>query len=39
MLKFEFFKQFYAENNKLKLSFYFIKVLKWFGGEDFGASP
>ncbi len=24
---------------KFKLSFYCIKVLKWFGGEDFSASP
>ncbi len=39
MLKFEFLKQFYVKNNKLTLSFYLIKVLKWFGGEDLGAFP
>ncbi len=39
MLKFEFLKQFHVEDNKIKLSFYLIKDLKWFGGEDLNASP
>ncbi len=39
MLKFELLKQFHVENNKIKLSFYLIKDLKWFGGKDIGASP
>jgi hypothetical protein len=39
MLKFELLKWFHVENNKIKLSFYFIEDLKWFGGEDLGASP
>ncbi len=39
MLKFEFVNQFHIKNNKIKISFYFIKDLKWFGGEDLGASP
>ncbi len=25
--------------NKIKLFFHLIKDLKWFGGEDLGASP
>ncbi len=39
MLKFEFLKQFHVEDNKIKPSTYFIKLLKWFGGEDLGATP
>jgi hypothetical protein len=29
----------HVEDNKLKLSFYVIKDLEWFGGEHLGASP
>ncbi len=39
MLKFEFFKQFHVEDNKIKLFKNLLKDLKWFGGEDLGASP
>jgi hypothetical protein len=40
MLKFEFFKEFHVEVNKIKLFCYLIKdLMKWFGGEDLGASP
>ncbi len=39
MLKFEFLKQFHVEENKIKPFQNLIKDLKWFGGEDLGASP
>ncbi len=39
MLKFEFKKQFHVKDNKLEFSFHFIKVSKWFGGENLGAFP
>jgi hypothetical protein len=38
MLKFQFLKWFHVIDNKIKLSFHFIKFLKWFGGEELGAS-
>ncbi len=39
VLKFEFLKWIHLKDNKIKLYFYLIKVLKWFGGEDLGAGP
>jgi hypothetical protein len=35
MLKFEFLKHLHVENNKIKLSSYLIKDLKWFGGKKY----
>jgi hypothetical protein len=39
MLKFEFFKEFHVEVNKILFCYLIKDLMKWFGGEDLGASP
>jgi hypothetical protein len=39
MLESQFVNYFHIKNNKIKISFYLIKDLMWFCGDDLVASP
>jgi hypothetical protein len=39
MLKLEFMKWFHVKDNKINFFIKIIKFVKWFGGENLGASP